>query len=175
VKLLGRTFSAIRRDGSLGVGAPAPVPDAAAEPPPPPPERDSSMAGGKSRYDHRVEAGHRLLHIDLPDWQVAMIDREAARLGIARVRWIRALIANRLRGDLLFTRADELSLLGLHAEARAMRTELAALRRDLTAEAPPGAGKLIARIEELHAALGRHRAAIRAGLEGNLNYWRGEP
>lgn len=92
-----------------------------------------------------------------------------------RVGWIRALIANRLRNEPRFTRDDTLSMIGLHMQARDMRIELTMIRRLLEDQNPAGVTSLVEGLQRLEATLARHKAAIREGFEGNLDYWRGEP
>lgn len=170
---IGRTLDRIRgrrgpehQEAGPPVDVPeTPVPEAAkptAKPRPP---------GAKSRHDHRRAAGQKLLHLDLPEWQVAIIDREAAELGVSRVGWVRALIANRLRNEPRFTREAELTLFDIHSRMRVIGHDLKTIRQRYEGDTGAEAVSVIRQIDRQRIMLEELRTALRNGFKGNLDYW----
>lgn len=134
------------------------------------PKQHETIASPSSR---RSSAGVRLLHLDLTEEQVALIDKEAARLGMARVRWVRAFMDAHLRNIPAFRRDDELLVIRIHSEARFMRNELTTIRKALQASEAPVSVAVVDRLDELHGRLDALQKALRDAFNGNLRYWKG--
>lgn len=131
------------------------------------PEPEIPPLGGKS--------GKLTLRLSEPD--LALVEVEAANVGLSRTRWSVALIRRRLHGRPQFTRPEALAFIDVQRELRRIGVNVNQIARALNTAVMEGTvldletAQLAAFADEIRA----HIRGLREAFDGNLAYWSAEP
>lgn len=108
---------------------------------------------------------------------LALLEVEAASLGLSRTQWSVALIRRRLHGRPQFTRPEALAFIEIQRELRRIGVNVNQIARALNTAVMEGTvldletTQLAAFSDEIRA----HIAGLRDAFDGNLAYWSAEP
>lgn len=133
---------------------------------PPFPEPETPPPGGKSGK----------LTLRLGELDLALLEAEAASVGLSRTQWPVALIRQRLHARPQFTRPEALAFIEVQRELRRIGVNINQIARALNTAVMEGTvldletAQLAAFADEIRA----HIAGLREAFEGNLVYWSAE-
>lgn len=127
------------------------------------PVPESPPTGGKSSK----------LTLRLSELDVALLETEAASVGLSRTQWSVALIRRRLHNRPQFTRPEALAFIEVQRELRRIGVNVNQIARALNTAVMEGTvldletAQLAAFADEIRA----HIAGLRDAFDGNLAYW----
>lgn len=113
------------------------------------------------------------LTIRLDEVDLALLEAEAARMGLSRTQWSVALIRGRLHGRPQFSRPEALAFIEVQRELRRIGVNVNQIARALNTAVMEGTvldletAQLAAFADEIRA----HIAGLRKAFDGNLAYW----
>lgn len=108
---------------------------------------------------------------------LALVEAEAARLGLSRTQWCVALIRRRLHAAPQFTRPEAIAFIEVQRELRRIGVNVNQIARALNTAVMEGqvldleTAQLAAFADEIRG----HVLGLRDAVEGNLAYWTSEP
>lgn len=117
------------------------------------------------------------LTVRLGSDDLALLEAEAAGLGLSRTQWCVALIRRRLHEAPHFTRPEALALIEVQRELRRIGVNVNQIARALNTAVMEGkvldleTAQLAAFADEIRG----HVLGLREAFEGNLAYWAAEP
>jgi hypothetical protein len=116
--------------------------------------------------------GLRLTPADL-----AVLEAEAARMGMTRTQWAVALIRARLHRRPQLSRCDAVALIDVQREMRRIGVNVNQIARALNTAVMEGSvlDLEVVQLGAFSAEIRAHLVGVRDAFEGNLAYWSAEP
>lgn len=113
------------------------------------------------------------LTVRLTDREMALLQAEAASVGLSRTQWSASLIRRRLEGRAPFTPPEAMALIECRRELRRIGVNVNQIARALNTAVLEGAvlGLELAQIDAYQAELRGWVEALGEAFEGNLAYW----
>ena len=113
------------------------------------------------------------LTLRLTDRELALLEVEAASVGLSRTQWSVSLIRRRLEGRLQFTPPETMALIGCRRELRRIGVNVNQIARALNTAVTEGRvlDLEVAQLEAYQAELRDWIDALGEAFEGNLAYW----
>lgn len=127
------------------------------------PERQAAPPGPKSRK----------LTLRLTEREMALLEAEAASVGLSRTQWSASLVRRRLEGRPQFTPPEAMALIECRRELRRIGVNVNQIARALNTAVMEGAvlGLEMTQMDAHQAELRGWIEALGAAFDGNLAYW----